>query len=120
MGWIFLLKETRRSEEARELRRQARRYGTTYATGGAVRELAGAAVQSVAAGPKVPRNATCPCGSGKKFKKCCGDPGQRYPRDAEQKRATARASGPAGGGSWSLRDEDLARAGRERLLHNLG
>lgn len=25
------------------------------------------------AGPKVGRNAPCPCGSGKKFKKCCAD-----------------------------------------------
>ena len=24
--------------------------------------------------PKVGRNETCPCGSGKKFKKCCGGP----------------------------------------------
>ena len=23
-------------------------------------------------GPKIPRNAPCPCGSGKKYKKCCG------------------------------------------------
>lgn len=22
--------------------------------------------------PKIPRNAPCPCGSGHKFKKCCG------------------------------------------------
>ncbi|MBN1525608.1 MAG: YchJ family protein [Spirochaetales bacterium] len=26
----------------------------------------------VNAGPKISRNAPCPCGSGKKFKKCCG------------------------------------------------
>ncbi|MCB1903860.1 MAG: SEC-C domain-containing protein, partial [Gammaproteobacteria bacterium] len=26
----------------------------------------------VHAGPKVGRNDPCPCGSGKKFKKCCG------------------------------------------------
>ena len=26
----------------------------------------------VASGPKVGRNDPCPCGSGKKFKKCCG------------------------------------------------
>ena len=26
----------------------------------------------VAAGPKVGRNEPCPCGSGKKYKKCCG------------------------------------------------
>jgi uncharacterized protein YecA (UPF0149 family) len=24
--------------------------------------------------PKVGRNDPCPCGSGKKYKKCCGDP----------------------------------------------
>jgi hypothetical protein len=28
-------------------------------------------------GEHVGRNETCPCGSGKKFKKCCGGPGQR-------------------------------------------
>ncbi|MCA9791670.1 MAG: SEC-C domain-containing protein, partial [Candidatus Eremiobacteraeota bacterium] len=26
----------------------------------------------VQAGPKVGRNDPCPCGSGKKYKKCCG------------------------------------------------
>ncbi len=30
-----------------------------------------------ARGHKVGRNAPCPCGSGKKFKKCCGAPGRR-------------------------------------------
>jgi SEC-C motif-containing protein len=29
-------------------------------------------VQSVRQGPKIGRNDPCPCGSGKKFKKCCG------------------------------------------------
>ena len=29
-------------------------------------------IQFVRQGPKVGRNAPCPCGSGKKFKKCCG------------------------------------------------
>lgn len=24
-------------------------------------------------GPKIGRNAPCPCGSGKKYKKCCGE-----------------------------------------------
>jgi preprotein translocase subunit SecA len=32
----------------------------------------GAAVQKPAAAKKVGRNAPCPCGSGKKYKKCCG------------------------------------------------
>jgi SEC-C motif-containing protein len=30
------------------------------------------AVQSVRQGPKIGRNDPCPCGSGKKYKKCCG------------------------------------------------
>lgn len=29
-------------------------------------------VQSIRKGPKIGRNAPCPCGSGKKYKKCCG------------------------------------------------
>jgi hypothetical protein len=29
-------------------------------------------IQPVAAHPKVARNAPCPCGSGRKYKKCCG------------------------------------------------
>ena len=29
-------------------------------------------VQSVRQGPKIGRNDPCPCGSGKKYKKCCG------------------------------------------------
>ena len=34
-------------------------------------ESAMVAGASIAAGPKVGRNAPCPCGSGKKYKKCC-------------------------------------------------
>jgi hypothetical protein len=29
-------------------------------------------IESISAEPKVPRNAPCPCGSGRKYKKCCG------------------------------------------------
>lgn len=32
-------------------------------------------VQAVRGGPKIGRNDSCPCGSGKKFKKCCGADG---------------------------------------------
>ena len=35
------------------------------------RLLEGGAVPILAAEPKVGRNAPCPCGSGKKYKKCC-------------------------------------------------
>ena len=34
------------------------------------REAAKASAQS--SEPKIPRNAACPCGSGKKYKLCCG------------------------------------------------
>jgi uncharacterized protein YecA (UPF0149 family) len=30
------------------------------------------------ASAKVGRNETCPCGSGKKFKKCCGSPAELH------------------------------------------
>jgi preprotein translocase subunit SecA len=33
----------------------------------------------VRVGPKVGRNDPCPCGSGKKYKKCCGAPGKEEP-----------------------------------------
>ena len=37
-------------------------------------EGGGVAVQQVVRGTKVGRNAPCPCGSGKKYKRCCGSP----------------------------------------------
>jgi preprotein translocase subunit SecA len=55
--------------------------GTEWRTDRAMREAAqeAASVQSEALKPieaesKTPRNAPCPCGSGKKYKKCCGMP----------------------------------------------
>ncbi|MEN6337415.1 MAG: SEC-C metal-binding domain-containing protein [Phycisphaerales bacterium] len=30
------------------------------------------------ASPKIGRNEPCPCGSGKKYKKCCGQPSQDH------------------------------------------
>ena len=43
----------------------------TVASGGGAGEKAGPR-QPVRAAPKVGRNAPCPCGSGKKYKQCCG------------------------------------------------
>jgi len=43
----------------------------TVASGGGAGEEAGPR-QPVRAAPKVGRNAPCPCGSGKKYKQCCG------------------------------------------------
>lgn len=35
-------------------------------------EIVGESRQPVVTGPKVGRNEACPCGSGRKYKKCCG------------------------------------------------
>jgi uncharacterized protein len=40
----------------------------------AAERLSQSAVPQRRSGPKVGRNDPCPCGSGKKFKKCCGKP----------------------------------------------
>ena len=34
-------------------------------------------------GEKIGRNDPCPCGSGKKYKNCCGKPGANTPNDEE-------------------------------------
>lgn len=57
----FLCEDTGRSDEAREWKRQAV----------LLREPAAARPGS---GRKVGRNEPCPCGSGRKYKKCCGSP----------------------------------------------
>jgi tetratricopeptide (TPR) repeat protein len=95
-----LCEEQGRGEEAKELRHQAKRNAaacetthsfsaagtvlrqkTTINFGGEglpLSELSNvsatlrATASSIAARPKVGRNEPCPCGSGKKFKKCCG------------------------------------------------
>ncbi|MBM3333698.1 SEC-C domain-containing protein [Candidatus Sumerlaeota bacterium] len=42
------------------------------ATGAEGGESPAPKIQPIRRGPKVGRNDPCPCGSGKKFKKCCG------------------------------------------------
>ena len=63
--------DTGRPDEARQLREQARRLRHRPAG-----SPAGAASSPdvTARTVKVGRNLPCPCGSGKKFKKCCGSP----------------------------------------------
>ncbi|HLM88218.1 MAG TPA: SEC-C metal-binding domain-containing protein [Streptosporangiaceae bacterium] len=63
--------DTGRPGEAREFGEQARRLRR-----GPARSPAGSAQSSngPARAVKAGRNSSCPCGSGKKFKKCCGSP----------------------------------------------
>ena len=68
--YLFLIQPARPEEEAREIERRQRRQQQQlqYQTGPAQAE----APKPVRTGAKVGRNDACPCGSGKKYKKCCG------------------------------------------------
>lgn len=58
--------QVQRNQEA-EIRSQRRKVNVSYNRG-----EGGASVQTVTKGRKTGRNEPCPCGSGKKYKKCCG------------------------------------------------
>jgi len=68
--YLFLIQPVRPEEEAKELERKQQRQQKQlqYQTGPAQAE----APKPVRSGAKVGRNDPCPCGSGKKYKKCCG------------------------------------------------
>ena len=68
--YLFLIQPARPEEEAREIERRQRRQQQQlqYQTGPAQ----AVAPKPVRTGAKVGRNDSCPCGSGKKYKKCCG------------------------------------------------
>jgi preprotein translocase subunit SecA len=68
--YLFLIQPARPEEQAREIERRQERQQQQlqYQTGPAQAE----APKPVRAGAKVGRNDPCPCGSGKKYKKCCG------------------------------------------------
>jgi preprotein translocase subunit SecA len=69
--YLFLIQPARPEEEAREIERRQRRQQQQlqYQAGPAQAE----APKPIRAGAKVGRNDPCPCGSGKKYKKCCGN-----------------------------------------------
>jgi uncharacterized protein YecA (UPF0149 family) len=58
MRAIEIYEESNQKEKARELEKEKKR----------LEKLSRAPVKSV----KIGRNEPCPCGSGKKYKKCCG------------------------------------------------
>ena len=68
--YLFLIQPARPEDEAREIERRQRRQQQQlqYQAGAAQAE----APKPVRTGAKVGRNDPCPCGSGKKYKKCCG------------------------------------------------
>jgi preprotein translocase subunit SecA len=68
--YLFLIQPARPEDEAREIERRQRRQQQQlqFQAGPAQAE----APKPVRAGAKIGRNDPCPCGSGKKYKKCCG------------------------------------------------
>jgi len=68
--YLFLMQPARPEDEQRELERKQRRAEQT------MQLIAGAAQaeapKPVRTGAKIGRNDPCPCGSGRKYKKCCG------------------------------------------------
>jgi preprotein translocase subunit SecA len=68
--FLYLMQPARPEEEARQIERRQRRaqQELQLQTGSEKAE----APKSVRTGAKIGRNDPCPCGSGKKYKKCCG------------------------------------------------
>ena len=60
--------------------------------------------------PKVQRNAPCPCGSGRKYKKCCADSGDVSEAVAVEQTLTVMDY-------WAMRPAEIARLDLARLDH---
>jgi preprotein translocase subunit SecA len=69
LRYLYLLQPVDERERVREMERQQRKQELVTNTSEGPAESA----KQVIRGPKIGRNDPCPCGSGKKFKKCCGD-----------------------------------------------
>ena len=68
LRYLYLLQPVEEQERVQELERRQRRQEMTLRSGG---EAEPQAAKPIIKGPKVGRNDPCPCGSGKKYKKCC-------------------------------------------------
>jgi preprotein translocase subunit SecA len=68
--FLFLMQPARPEEQAERIERKQRRaqQELQYSAGAAQEE----APRPIRTGAKIGRNDPCPCGSGKKYKKCCG------------------------------------------------
>ena len=71
LRYLFLLRPVQEEEQVKEIERKQKKQQAELIFSGA--EDGSTAVKTVVrAGQKVGRNDPCPCGSGKKYKKCCG------------------------------------------------
>jgi len=68
LRYLYLLQPVEEQERVQELERKQRKQEMTLRSGG---EAEPQASKPIIRGPKVGRNEPCPCGSGKKYKKCC-------------------------------------------------
>jgi preprotein translocase subunit SecA len=68
--YLFLIQPAKPEDQQREIQRRQERQQQQlqYQTGPAQAE----APKPVRTGAKIGRNDPCPCGSGKKYKRCCG------------------------------------------------
>ena len=63
------VEEVRQTPVAREYRHKESNAQLSYSSGGSISEDP---KKPAKAAPRIGRNDLCPCGSGKKYKKCCG------------------------------------------------
>ncbi len=68
LRYLFLLQPVEEQERIREMERRQRKQDLVLNSS----ESAPETPKTVIRGPKIGRNDPCPCGSGKKYKKCCG------------------------------------------------
>ncbi|MFC2173644.1 SEC-C metal-binding domain-containing protein, partial [Acidobacteriota bacterium] len=67
--YMFRLQPVSAQEDVQPVRRQQKKQNLIFSSGDGGKKKQ----EPVRKDKKVGRNAPCPCGSGKKFKKCCGD-----------------------------------------------
>ena len=73
LRFLFLMQPVQEEEQVKEIERRQRKQQAEMILRGADDGSGGAAVKTVVrTKQKVGRNERCPCGSGKKYKKCCG------------------------------------------------
>jgi preprotein translocase subunit SecA len=68
LRYLYLLQPIEEQERVQEMERRHRKQQMVLTSGG---EAAPETPKPVIRGPKIGRNDPCPCGSGKKYKKCC-------------------------------------------------